>query len=235
MKLQQSSNVVILEDAQGRAFRCPAEEFPQYEADYPVLPSGIVVRYWDAERGYVSTGDAQRGDPTYSYARLALYCGRIEHYQAAYEAAHPPAVPEYPKVYVSLSFSGGDGQPIVGLYPASSNPTLQTMHVSGQLLPSPEATTPIAVSGQWRIPLVRILREPFGWDVDYRPQVVSSRLIRVVLDDGVIDFDYTPPASQAGVYMVSDTYMDLIDGTLFGRSGHYKVILIDGPHFFKVL
>lgn len=85
---------------------------------------------------------------------------------------------------------------------------------------------------------MQVIREPFQWDIDYVPQIIGSQLVSLNIGPtaesrGCFMVTYRPQV--CGTFMISDDCMDVIDGTRFGVQGRYKVTIIEGPRFFKVM
>lgn len=237
MIFQDANNIVFIQDIQGKKFSCPSSEFAKFEPTYNPLTSPYIVRMWSEDKHYISTGDTQTEDPFYTYLCLADYCSKINIYQVAYDIMHPTDEPEYITIYVALTITGGDNEPIPAIYPNdTSDPILQMLTFAGAILSDPDdETSIIPFSYIFRVPVFQVSREQFAWERYYNPTITGSFQQQVDIING--EFILTAFTRTAeGVYMISDDSFELIDGALFGYDGLlYKVSIIDGPKFFKVI
>lgn len=235
MFFQDAYGMIRIQDKHGCFFTCPSAEFVSYEPDYQPLQSPSVLRYWNETVAYESDGSSQSGDLLHSYARLAEYCERIAQYQAAYEAAHPPIEPEYPKIYVLLIWSGGDGEALPAIYPNAVDPAQKSLVLSGKLLSdSEDPASVLPVTYAWRIPVLQVIRERLNRDRAYQPMIINSFPLKVQITQGLINFIFS--RKKEGIYMLSDAHFEYINGVKFGMPGQiFEVKLIDSPLFFKVI
>ncbi len=196
MIVQQTQDTMTLNDDSKQTFHCPADEIREYEPSFPALPQGMALRRWDEERGYLSTGSTQTGDPEYRYTRLVEYCGKIEQYQAAYDLAHPPAAPEYPTLHLSLTATRQG----------------RTVQLSGALTDADSEI--IDVSLTYPLPLLRGY-----WTAQALTPTESLPLSLTFIQGEIRPQEYT--LAQDGDYLIRDDVFPLL--TIDGLS--YQVVL----------
>jgi hypothetical protein len=142
----------------------------------------------------------------------------------AWISANPSALP---KLYVTLTISGGDGgnPPGINLSDQAQNSLTLTGHI--RIDPSNPATT-LPISKSWRFTICKVRSE-------LRPDVIDSTVKTATLTNGAISM--TLMLDTPGVYMLSANDFDLIraaDFPQFGLTSDYQVLLVGGDHFFKV-
>ena len=224
----QDNGVIRIQDKQGVVFTCPSSEFPTYEPAYEALSPPNIIRYWSEAVQFCGNGHSQHGDPFYTWLRFSAFCARVAQYHAAYDAAHQV---EPPTIYATLSFSGGDGKTPIGL--KLGHATKGVMDISGDLRATPSAPgLPVSVSYAWRITIRRVVSE-------FAQQVVGSVPVDgCTVTNNVIAWPGFNPEMAGltqGNYMISDEDFATIPGAAFGLASDYRVKLVGGSKFFKVL
>ena len=147
----------------------------------------------------------------------------------AWLAAHPA---ELPAIYVTLTLTGGDGKtPIVGV--KLGHPTQGTLDITGDLRLTPDAPgLPVTINFAWRITLRKIISEFDATAIDSVPVDGCQVVNNVITWTG---FNPEAVGLSAGVYQITDADFATVSGALFGLSSDFRVVLVGGARFFKVL
>ena len=144
-------------------------------------------------------------------------------------AAHPAALPA---IYVTLTLSGGDGKtPIVGA--KLGHATQGTLDITGDLRLTPDAPgLPVSINFAWRVTLRKIISEFDATAIDSVPVDGCQVVNNVITWTG---FNPEAVGLSAGVYMITDADFATVSGALFGLPNDFRVVLVGGNKFFKVL
>ena len=147
----------------------------------------------------------------------------------AWLAAQPT---ELPAIYVTLALSGGDGKaPIVGA--KLGHPTQGTLDITGDLRLTPDAPgLPVSINFAWRVTLRKIISEFDTTAIDSVPVDGCQVVNNVITWAG---FNPEAVGLSAGVYMITDADFATVSGALFGLPNDFRVVLVGGARFFKVL
>lgn len=147
----------------------------------------------------------------------------------AWLAAQPT---ELPAIYVTLALSGGDGKaPIVGV--KLGHPTQGTLDITGDLRLTPDAPgLPVSINFAWRVTLRKIISEFDTTAIDSVPVDGCQVVNNVITWEG---FSPETVGLSAGVYMITDADFATVNGALFGLPNDFRVVLVGGNKFFKVL
>ena len=147
----------------------------------------------------------------------------------AWLAAQPT---ELPAIYVTLALSGGDGKaPIVGV--KLGHPTQGTLDITGDLRLTPDAPgLPVSINFAWRVTLRKIISEFDTTAIDSVPVDGCQVVNNVITWAG---FNPEAVGLSAGVYMITDADFATVSGALFGLPNGFRVVLVGGNKFFKVL
>lgn len=94
VKLQESSQIMVLVDENGNVFTCSTAQFVGHEKTYQPV-SANQVRVWTPTTQYVSDGENQSRDIFYTPERFTLYVSKIMTYQAFVDAANAPQSPTF--------------------------------------------------------------------------------------------------------------------------------------------
>lgn len=140
--------------------------------------------------------------------------------------------PELPVIYAALTLSGGDGKTPLGL--KLGHPQKGIMTINGDLRATPDAPggLPISISYEWRISLCKVRSEINPTVIDSIPLDGVSVINNQITWEG---FDPQTLGIGPGIYMISDQDFAPIPGAAFGLPSDYRVELVNGPVFFKVL
>jgi len=138
----------------------------------------------------------------------------------AWLGQHPEALPA---LTVSLSITGGDGRDVPGIVRGVSGQ--DSLAVTGDIRDASGALVPLSYA--WRVTVVKVrsVSNPVALDsFTLLADVVAGAFTLPV-------FTHETP----GVYMISDDDFDVIPGAMFGLPSDHRVVLADGPKFFKVI
>ena len=147
----------------------------------------------------------------------------------AWLAAHPEALPA---IYLTFDISGGDGKtPIVGA--KLGHATQGTLDITGDLRLTPDAPgLPVSINFAWRVTLRKIISEFDATAIDSVPVDGCQVVNNVITWTG---FNPEAVGLSAGVYMITDADFATVSGALFGLPNDFRVVLVGGNKFFKVL
>ena len=147
----------------------------------------------------------------------------------AWLAAHPA---ELPAIYVTLALSGGDGKtPIVGV--KLGHPSQGTLNITGDLRLTPDAPgLPVSINFAWRVTLRKIVSEFDTTAIDSVP-VDGCQVVNNVIT--WMGFNPEAVGLSTGVYMITDADFATVSGALFGLPNDFRVVMVGGNKFFKVL
>ena len=139
---------------------------------------------------------------------------------------------ELPAIYVTLELSGGDGKwPIVGV--KLGHPTQGTLNITGDLRLTPDVPgLPVSINFAWRVTLRKIISEFDTTAIDSVPVDGCQVVNNVITWAG---FNPEAVGLSAGVYMITDADFATVSGALFGLPNDFRVVLVGGARFFKVL
>jgi len=148
------------------------------------------------------------------------------------------AADDMPVIYAVLEFSGGDGKDPVGL--KLGHATKGTMAITGELRAVPDiaGSLPVSIAYAWRITIRKVVSEyvttPIGSASIDGITVAENRLSWQV--DGIeAAFDPEQVGLDPGVYQINDADFAPVSGAAFSLPSDYRVELVGGPKFFKVL
>lgn len=200
---------------------------PEEEALQPLLHESGAA-YWIIDNATGEMFAASNGTIYFLRRRTDAELQATPEYQA-WLAAQPT---ELPAIYVTLALSGGDGKaPIVGA--KLWHPTQGTLDITGDLRLTPDAPgLPVSINFAWRVTLRKIISEFDTTAIDSVPVDGCQVVNNVITWAG---FDPAAVGLSAGVYMITDADFALINGAPFGLPNDFRVVLVGGNKFFKVL
>lgn len=205
------------------------------EAQFETIRDARIALYADGHPQYVFDAAATDGLPCADgFLRLATAAEIL-----AWRTT-PEAATGLPTIYATLEFSGGDGKDPIGM--KLDHATKGTMSITGELraLPDVPGSLPVSITFQepWRITIRKVVSEfdtsPTGSRSVDGISVVDN-VISWTVDGEVAAFDPALLKLESGIYMITADDFAPVDGTPYGLSGSYRVELVGGDHFFKVL